>query len=521
MRVDTDDPAAGYLATLAAAHPSELVAVLRRAPERTVEVQLRLAQALIDAGRWDETAALLAEIEDRDPWEWRAHWYRGIAALARDEPAAAAASFELVYHAVPGELAPKLALAVSAEMAGDPAGAAGWYDIVSRTDSSYATAAFGLARCRLACGDRAGALAAYERVPESASAHDEAQTARVRCLLGGIPGVADLRAAGEAIDALAIGSERRALLTAELLRAAVELVERDPAVVGSRRDARRSRARRHRSAPRARAHVSLARGGRADPGRAHPPRRRGQPRAAADVDVSAFAVAAFHDPALAVGAERVEATVWIRAAGIAAAGVAAALRVWTPAGCSVAALREIEPGSRDLLADGVLVDDRTVEFACGRWFDGVYEYELEIALPARSAGEEMLAARVGVVAGRELAGQALIAVTWAERAPQASSAGRGDLPPGASAEPPGEPPTGASAEPPGELPTGASARASRRAADRRLRQSLPASCRPAPRRSGPGRAARRAAPTPCAACGALPEDGDRFCEACGRKLAGA
>ena len=81
--------------------------------------------------------------------------------------------------------------------------------------------------------------------------------------------------------------------------------------------------------------------------------------------MSAFAVAAFHDPALAVGAERVEATVWIRAAGIAAAGVAAALRVWTPAGCSVAALREIEPGSRDLLADGVLVDDRTVEFACG------------------------------------------------------------------------------------------------------------------------------------------------------------
>ena len=230
LRVDTDDPAAGYLATLAAARPSELVAVLRRAPERTVEVELRLAQALIDAERWDETAALLSEIEARDPWEWRALWYRGIAALAHGQPAAAVATFELVYHAVPGELAPKLALGVSAEMAGDPARAAGWYDIVSRTDSSYATAAFGLARCRLACGDRAGALAAYERVPESASAHDEAQTARVRCMLGGVPGLADLRAAGEAIDALAIGSERRALLTAELLRAAVELVSRDPAV---------------------------------------------------------------------------------------------------------------------------------------------------------------------------------------------------------------------------------------------------------------------------------------------------
>jgi serine/threonine-protein kinase PknG len=230
LRVDTDDPAAGYLATLAAAHPDELVAVLRRAPERTVEVQLRLAQALIDAGHWEETFALLGEIEREDPWEWRAQWYRGIAALARDEPSVALANFELVYHAIPGELAPKLALGVSAELAGDPARAAGWYDIVSRTDSSYATAAFGLARCRLACGDRAGALAAYERVPESASAHDEAQTARVRCLLGDLPDLACLQVAGDAIDALAIGSERRALLTAELLRSAVELVERDPAV---------------------------------------------------------------------------------------------------------------------------------------------------------------------------------------------------------------------------------------------------------------------------------------------------
>ncbi len=228
LRVDTDDPAAGYLATLAAAHPDELVAILRRAPERTIEVQLRLAQALIDAEQWDETAALLAEIEQHDPWEWRAHWYRGVAALARRRPDAAAASFELVYHAMPGELAPKLALAVSAELAGDPQGAAGWYEVVSRTDAAYATAAFGLARCRLACGDRAGALAAYERVPESASGHDQAQAARVRCLLDGLPGLPELRAAGAAIDELSIGADGRALLTAALLRAALELVERDP-----------------------------------------------------------------------------------------------------------------------------------------------------------------------------------------------------------------------------------------------------------------------------------------------------
>jgi serine/threonine-protein kinase PknG len=229
LRVATDDPAAGYLATLAAVHPDELVGVLRRAPERTVEVELRLAQALIDAGEWDATHDLLAGIERRDPWEWRVHWYRGVAALARQLPVAARASFEIVYHAIPGELAPKLALGVCCELADDHAAAACWYDIVSCTDSSYATATFGLARCRLACGDRAGALAAYERVPESSSAHDQAQTERVRCLLGERPGIAELRSAAAGIDALALDGEQHALLSAELLRCAVDLVARDHA----------------------------------------------------------------------------------------------------------------------------------------------------------------------------------------------------------------------------------------------------------------------------------------------------
>ncbi len=264
LRVDTDDPAAGYLATLAAADPDELIAILGRAPERTVEVQLRLAGALIDAGQWDEVATLLAAIEQHDPWEWRAHWYRGVAALARCRPDVATASFEVVYRAMPGELAPKLALGVSAELAGDPATAAGWYEIVSRTDPSYATAAFGLARCRLACGDHAGALAAYERVPESASAHDAAQTARVRCLLAGVPGLAELHAAAGR-HRCAVG-QRRAARGAD--RAALARGDRArrarPARPGSRRHARRPGARGDAAAARPRAHVPLAGGGRAD-----------------------------------------------------------------------------------------------------------------------------------------------------------------------------------------------------------------------------------------------------------------
>lgn len=186
--------------------------------------------------------------------------------------------------------------------------------------------------------------------------------------------------------------------------------------------------------------------------------------------MSAFAVAAFHDPSLPAGAGSVEAAVWIRAAGIEPPGVAASLRVWTPAGCALEALREVEPGSGDLLARGLRLDERTLEFVCGEWTDGVYEYELAVALPARGVGEEMLAARVGVVAGEEVAGQALIAVTWTDRAPQdAGSTASGELPTGASAE---RPPAG------GEPGSGDS----------------------------------------CPACGAQSDPGDRFCEACGRPL---
>ncbi len=228
-QVATDDPAAGYLATLAATGSQELTALLRSAPERTVEVDLRLAHALIDAGELEQADELLDAIAASDPWEWRVAWHRGTAELAREQPVAARAQFEVVYGAVPGELAPKLALGVCAEGAGQPADAADWYEVVSRTDPAYTTATLGLARCRLACGDRAGALAAYGRVPESSSSHVEAQTARIRCLIerDGTrrPEIADIKIAGASIEALSLAPTQRASLTADLLLSALSLLE--------------------------------------------------------------------------------------------------------------------------------------------------------------------------------------------------------------------------------------------------------------------------------------------------------
>jgi serine/threonine-protein kinase PknG len=229
-QVDTDDPAAGYLATIGADDPQQLIAELNAAPERTVEVELRHAAALIELGEWGRAEQLLAGIEAADRWEWRVAWYRGVAELARERPYLARAQFTAVYESLPGELAPKHALGLAAESAREWSEAARWYDIVSRTDPAFTAATFGLARCLLEADDRAGALAAYERVPESSSAHVEAQTARIHCLAApngnGGDHADELLVAGTILESLPVKGEQRAHLQAELLEAALELVER-------------------------------------------------------------------------------------------------------------------------------------------------------------------------------------------------------------------------------------------------------------------------------------------------------
>ena len=68
---------------------------------------------------------------------------------ARDDAAGAQAAFNAVYGQVPGELAPKLALALACETGGERDVAESLYVTCARTDANYiAPAAFGLARIR-------------------------------------------------------------------------------------------------------------------------------------------------------------------------------------------------------------------------------------------------------------------------------------------------------------------------------------------------------------------------------------
>jgi serine/threonine protein kinase len=92
-------------------------------------------------------------------------WDSGLGSLTADRPEDARRWFDQVYSEFPGELAPKLALAASAELAGDWVAAGRYYERVWVTDRSYLSAAFGLARALLAQGDPEGADAVIHAVP--------------------------------------------------------------------------------------------------------------------------------------------------------------------------------------------------------------------------------------------------------------------------------------------------------------------------------------------------------------------
>ncbi|GGS21395.1 putative serine/threonine-protein kinase [Actinokineospora fastidiosa] len=228
--VDTTDHAAAALASITATEPAELVAALSAAPQDSVEVRLRLVKARIEQGDLRAASAELGSARRLvvDPADWRPDWFHGLIALAGRAPQAAREAFDRVYDAVPGELAPKLALAVSAELAGDMFAAARTYELVWRTDRSYVSAAFGLARVYMAQGARASAIEVLEAVPETSSHHVAAQVAAIKIKARrGETGVAeqDLHDAAGRLERLALDAERRTRLSAEVLEAAYTWVK--------------------------------------------------------------------------------------------------------------------------------------------------------------------------------------------------------------------------------------------------------------------------------------------------------
>jgi serine/threonine-protein kinase PknG len=226
LLVAADDPARAFLSVLSTTEGSadDLLDALASAPEVTIEVEMRRARVLAEAGRADDAHDVLDGLS-HEAWDWRVAWYEGYTDLLDGSPAAAFEWFDMVYRAAPGELAAKLALAYCAELDEQWEAAGRWYDIVSATDAEFVSAAFGLARCCLVAGNRLGAIAAYDRVPDTSSAYVDAQVARAGTMLRyGLPALADVRDAARVVERIPVANEAYARLSVAVLEAALALL---------------------------------------------------------------------------------------------------------------------------------------------------------------------------------------------------------------------------------------------------------------------------------------------------------
>lgn len=209
--IDPADPSAPLLAATANLEPERVLEALHDARERaeadpdnapeTLAGELVFAEvrARLDLGESAAVLHLLDRVQGES--DWRADWFTGQAHLLELDYEAAFASFEAVLRVLPGEIAPKLALAATAELIlqhWDSDAPEQWrsfaeryYDTVWRTDRAVVSAAFGLAR-QLAVAGRVGeAVHALDDVPAASRHFTTAQTTAVLLLLTSAP-VADL-----------------------------------------------------------------------------------------------------------------------------------------------------------------------------------------------------------------------------------------------------------------------------------------------------------------------------------------
>ncbi len=202
-REDPDDAQIAFLRTVRAPDATRLLKKLEKAGS-SVELEFRRCRARLELSDVDGAAACVGKaarlLGGRAAHDWRVYWHRGLIALAAGDFSEAANRFEAVYHDIPGEETPKLALGLCAEHLSTDAER--YYDALW-VHRSQVNAAFGLARVALARGDRAGAVRVLDEVPEFSRYDEAARIAGIRVLASTLPGDRGLpsgRDLGEAAD---------------------------------------------------------------------------------------------------------------------------------------------------------------------------------------------------------------------------------------------------------------------------------------------------------------------------------
>ena len=173
--VDPTDVAATVLSATVLSQPVQTLDSLRAARHdsldsdgvdlsESVELPLMEVRALLDLGDVAKASRKLDDLAERVGWRWRLVWFKAVSQLLTGDYDAAIKHFTEVLDTFPGELAPKLALAATAELAGT-ADERPFYETVWHTDNSIISAGFGLARAQSVEGDRSGAVTTLDEVP--------------------------------------------------------------------------------------------------------------------------------------------------------------------------------------------------------------------------------------------------------------------------------------------------------------------------------------------------------------------
>ncbi|MFF9219747.1 tetratricopeptide repeat protein [Streptomyces viridosporus] len=185
---------------------------------RSVEICLHNVRVLLGRNTREDLERAQEELDTADSVpgppavrRWRLEWHRALLALRSagldDDPrqvAEARSHFTQVHLELPGEYAPKLALAYCTERLGDdPAEptAGELYEAVFARNPAHGGAALGLARLALRAGDRRAAIDVLGRVRQGTLDHTVARIASLRIRAARLPGDGDPLPAPAEVDA--------------------------------------------------------------------------------------------------------------------------------------------------------------------------------------------------------------------------------------------------------------------------------------------------------------------------------
>jgi serine/threonine-protein kinase PknG len=193
--VDPTDVAATLLSATVLSQPVQTLDSLRAARHGSldsegvdvsdsVELPLMEVRALLDLGDVAKASRKLEDLSERVGWRWRLVWFKAVSQLLSGDFDSATKHFNEVLDIFPGELAPKLALAATAELAGT-SDERPFYETVWHTDNNIISAGFGLARAQSIEGDREGAVTTLDEVPVGSRHFTTARLTSAVTLLSG------------------------------------------------------------------------------------------------------------------------------------------------------------------------------------------------------------------------------------------------------------------------------------------------------------------------------------------------